>query len=671
MRYNNTAIYLEVVCLCFLILLGIVKIGFPEKESVTNTETVVEQQELKEEVSTEEINNVEIENLEKELKTQAEEISVSDTQETEEPVEKITEDIIKTEEKEKKKTDITEIKYAEFLEKKENGEITTVYFEDNKEELYVRDINGELFKTTNPDYETFKKDLLEEGLEVKNFTELRKNKEIRIKNNEVSSLDGLFGILLLFGIGAAFIWFLTREQSSSSNTISNMNLKTNNLTSNVKFATQKSSKTFNDIAGLKEVKKDLISIVDFLKNNSEYIEAGAKLPKGIILYGPPGTGKTLISKAMSGEANVNFLRASGSDFTEMYVGVGPKRVRELFREARAKAPCIIFIDEIDAVGAKRGPTENSEDKKTINAILTEMDGFTETENILVIGATNRIEDLDPALLRPGRFTDKFCIPLPETAEERLEIINIYSKNKKFAEDVDFNLLAKETIGFSPAQIEALLNEAAIISVQEKKKFIDKSIIEKAMFKMLLHGHAKENQSSRDKDELKLVAWHEAGHALIGKLNGKEVNKVTIVSSTSGAGGVTFTTPTKMGLHSVEDLKNEVKELYGGRIAEFLLFNDKEKVTTGASNDIDRATNIIKDIVTKYGMNETFGLLNLGNLEVDKETTLQEEIKLAKELENDTIKILTENKDKLEEIANLLLEKETIHEKDLDEIIFRQ
>ena len=671
MRYNNTAIYLEVVCLCFLILLGIVKIGFPEKESVTNTETVVEQQELKEEVSTEEINNVEIENLEKELKTQAEEISVSDTQETEEPVEKITEDIIKTEEKEKKKTDITEIKYAEFLEKKENGEITTVYFEDNKEELYVRDINGELFKTTNPDYETFKKDLLEEGLEVKNFTELRKNKEIRIKNNEVSSLDGLFGILLLFGIGAAFIWFLTREQSSSSNTISNMNLKTNNLTSNVKFATQKSSKTFNDIAGLKEVKKDLISIVDFLKNNSEYIEAGAKLPKGIILYGPPGTGKTHISKAMSGEANVNFLRASGSDFTEMYVGVGPKRVRELFREARAKAPCIIFIDEIDAVGAKRGPTENSEDKKTINAILTEMDGFTETENILVIGATNRIEDLDPALLRPGRFTDKFCIPLPETAEERLEIINIYSKNKKFAEDVDFNLLAKETIGFSPAQIEALLNEAAIISVQEKKKFIDKSIIEKAMFKMLLHGHAKENQSSRDKDELKLVAWHEAGHALIGKLNGKEVNKVTIVSSTSGAGGVTFTTPTKMGLHSVEDLKNEVKELYGGRIAEFLLFNDKEKVTTGASNDIDRATNIIKDIVTKYGMNETFGLLNLGNLEVDKETTLQEEIKLAKELENDTIKILTENKDKLEEIANLLLEKETIHEKDLDEIIFRQ
>ena len=250
----------------------------------------------------------------------------------------------------------------------------------------------------------------------------------------------------------------------------------------------------------------------------------------------------------------------------------------------------------------------------------------------------------------------------------MEIINLYSKDKKFNEDVDFKLIAKETIGFSPAQIESLLNEAAIISVQKNQKFINKEIIDEAMFKMVLQGHAKENQSSRDKEELKLVAWHEAGHALIGKLDGKEISKVTIISSTSGAGGVTFSTPQKMGLFSVENLKNEVKELYGGRIAEFLLYGDKNKVTTGASNDIDRATNIIKEIVTKYGMSDKFGLLNLEDLGLDKEKVLEEEIVLAKELENDTIKILKENKETLEKIAKELLEKETIYESDLDRII---
>lgn len=560
--------------------------------------------------------------------------------------------------------DVKTISYKEFKDLIDNNNVKTIYFSQTKDHIYFLDNDENIYKTANPNYELFQKEMLEEGIELKSFSDLTYQADNAVINRVMASV-----VLGLLVVGLIFI-LLKEEQSK------NMALfgQTNGRFGKVKDdyngnKSQISKKTFNDIAGLKEVKKDLNSIVDFLKNKDKYKKAGAKLPKGIILYGPPGTGKTLISKAISGEANVNFLQASGSDFIEMYVGVGPKRIRELFQKAKNKAPCIIFIDEIDAIGGKRSPNENSEDRKTINALLTEMDGFSETENILVIGATNRIEDLDPALLRPGRFTNKFCVPLPESPEERMEVINLYSKNKKFTEDVDFKALSKETIGFSPAQIESLLNESAIISVQDNKKFIDKESIDKAMFKMLLHGHAKENQSSRDKEELKLVAWHESGHALIGKLNGKEVSKVTIISSTSGAGGVTFSTPKKMGLNSVEDLKDEVRELYGGRAAEFILYGDKNKVTTGASNDIDRATNIIKEIVTKYGMNEKFGLLNLENLNLDKQMVLEEEIKLAKELENDTIKILTENKDKLEQIANALLEKETIYEKDLDSIIF--
>ncbi len=563
---------------------------------------------------------------------------------------------------------LEELSYIDFLKKKENKEISTVYYKEDNSYFYIKDTEKGILKINNPDYETFKKELLETGIEVKSIEELVETKELTYKIDKKETTDKIASFIFLLAVGGLIVYVITREdKETSSKLTNNLGIKDNNF-SNQK-AKQLSSKTFNDIAGLYEVKRDLNSVIDFLKNKEKYKNAGAKLPKGIILYGPPGTGKTLLSKALAGESGVNFLKASGSDFVEMYVGVGPKRIRELFKNAKAKAPCIIFIDEIDAIGKRRGTgIENSEDRKTINALLTEMDGFDEAENILVIGATNRIEDLDPALLRPGRFTNKFCVPLPCTPEERLEIINLYSKDKKFNEDVDFKLIAKETIGFSPAQIESLLNEAAIISVQKNQTFINKEIVDEAMFKMILQGHAKENQKDRDKEELNLVAWHEAGHALIGKLNGKEISKVTIIASTSGAGGVTFSTPQKMGLFSVEDLKNEVKELYGGRIAELLLYGDRNKVTTGASNDIDRATKIIKEIVTKYGMSDKFGLLNLEDLGLDKEKVLEEEILLAKELENDTIKILKENKEILEKIAKELLEKETIYESDLNRII---
>ncbi len=423
-------------------------------------------------------------------------------------------------------------------------------------------------------------------------------------------------------------------------------------------------KYFNDIAGLKEVKKDVKCLVDFIKNKEKYIEAGAKLPKGVILYGPPGTGKTLLAKAIAGEANIPFIYANGSSFIEMYVGVGPKRIRELFEKARKKAPCIIFIDEIDAIGSQRTGYDHSEDRKTLDALLTEMDGFKETENILVIAATNRIEDLDNALMRPGRFTDKYCVPLPETVNERMEVINLYIKNKKLADDVDLNSLAKDTIGFSPAKIEALLNSAAIISVQDGNGIIRRKDLDKAMTKLLMDGHMKEDNSERNKKEIEIVAYHEAGHALVGHLFGKDITKVTVIASTSGAGGVTFSIPKERGLSSARDVKGQIMELYAGRMAELMLFDgDKELVTTGATNDIERASKLIDSYVKKYGMSDKFGLLNLKD--EDDYKILDNKIEVAKELEKETYELLKKHKDVLTEIAESLIQSETIYEDEIN------
>lgn len=427
--------------------------------------------------------------------------------------------------------------------------------------------------------------------------------------------------------------------------------------------------TFNDIAGLKEVKRDVMCLVDFIINKDKYLEAGAKLPKGVLLYGAPGAGKTLLAKAVANEAGVPFIYMNGSDFIEKYVGVGAKRVRQLFEKARKQAPCIIFIDEIDAIGGKRDEDNaGGEDRKTLNALLTEMDGFMDSDNILVIGATNRIDDIDSALLRAGRFTDKFCVPLPETADERLEVFTLYARNKKLGDDIDLVSLAKETVGFSPAKIEALMNEAAIISVQEGRGYIKRSDVDSAMYKQLLHGHMKEDKK-RSVDEIRLVAYHEAGHALAGVLLGKEITKITIVGSTSGAGGVTFITPKEEGLLSVTDLKSDVMVSYGGRVAELILNNGvDERVTTGASSDICKATQLIHDIVVKYGMTDEFGLLNLERCGTSQEFIVNKEVELAKELEERTKELLSSNKNKLIALAERLIQSETILAGELQKII---
>lgn len=550
------------------------------------------------------------------------------------------------------KTDDSKLSYDKFIKMAKNKEISTVMINLNDTTFVATDNHKKNYTVDNPKYDNFKKDLLEYGIEVK---------ESRT-TNYMSYIFNFLQLAIMIFIMYKFYGVMLQQTKGSS---SEMIIQKNGENENGKVL---NNTTFADVAGLKQVKADLKLLVDFLKNPKKYNEAGAKMPKGVILYGPPGTGKTLLAKAIAGEANVPFLSMNGSDFVEMFVGVGAKRVRKLFEDAKKCAPCIVFVDEIDAIGGRRdiASAGNSEQRQTINALLAAMDGFASNEGILMIAATNRIEDLDPALIRPGRFDKQISVPLPDTPDERLEIIDIYKQDKKFAEDVDFKLLAKETIGFSPADIEALLNEAALISVQNNLKFINKKCIDDAIYKKLLRGHAKDDKN-RDEEELTLVAWHEAGHATIAKLCNMDVSKVTIVKSTSGAGGVNIIVPKKMGLYSIEELSNQVKMCYGGRCGEKLLYNDDNKLTTGASADIKQATNVIYEMITMYGMDKKYGLLNLNDMKIDNKMILDEAITLSKKLEKETFDLLNQYKDMHKAIVDVLLEKETIDGNELDEI----
>ena len=536
----------------------------------------------------------------------------------------------------------TEVTYNEFLQMVEEKRVKLVSIDlDDGDTFLFADFNDKIYQTDNPKYDDFKKDMLEKGVPIEEITE--------------SAFWKYFPLLIELGFFVGIFYLLMQSMKGQFE----------NKT--VAITPDKDKKTFKDVAGLKQVKSDMVLLVDFLKHPTKYHEAGAKLPKGVILNGPPGTGKTLLAKAIAGEANVPFFSVSGSDFVEMFVGLGAKRVRDLFATARKNAPCIVFIDELDAIGGARSKlSNNSEQRQTINALLAEMDGFNGSENILVIAATNRIEDLDSALIRPGRFDKHITVPLPETTDDRLEVIHLYTKDKKFAEDVNFNTLAKETLGFSPADIQSIINEAALISVQKDKKLIDRECIDDAIFKKLLKGHAKDD-AKRNIDEIKLVAWHEAGHAVIGKLTNMDVSKVTIVPSTSGAGRVNIIIPKKLGLYSVEELKNQIRMSYAGRCAERLLFDDDSKVTTGASSDIKVATNLIREMISVYGMNSKYGMLNLDALDVDKELILEEAVRLAQELEVETLKMLADHSDFHQAIVDILMERETISGEELEDL----
>lgn len=533
------------------------------------------------------------------------------------------------------------ITYNKFVKEMSDGSISKVIINFKSDTFRIIDKDGKTYITDNPKYADFKKDLLENGIKI-----VEKH-----DSNIPSTVLSILPMLLL----SVMLYLSYKQLNKSDNKITKQISKTPNV-------------NFKNVAGLKEVKKDMILLVDFLKTPQKYTDLGAKLPKGVVLYGPPGTGKTLIAKAIAGEAGVPFYSTSGSQFVEMYAGVGAKRIRTLFEEARKSAPCVIFIDEIDAIGSKRtGNLGNGEQRQTINELLTQMDGFEGSEGILVICATNRIEDLDEALIRPGRFDKQMLVSLPQTPAEREEILKIYTKNKKLAEDVDLTSLAKQLTGLSPAELESLINEATLISAQYNKPAVDNECIDKALYKLVFKGHAKD-KTERDLNENMLVAYHEVGHAFLARKYGVEVTKVTVIPSTSGVGGVTFMVP-KESLNSVEDMRNSVKISYGGRICELLLRGKQCEVTTGASNDIQQATATIKSMITNYGMDEEIGMINLDVLGTNNDKLILDRAKeMSKELYSEAKKDIFDNKDIIDTIAKILLEKETITGEELDRII---
>lgn len=545
------------------------------------------------------------------------------------------------------KVEPEEIFYNEFLTMVENDEVknVTINIKDGEQFLF-EDQEGKEYKTDNPKTDTFKEFLLQNDIKVK-----------ELKSDE-DSLSSILLSVVQMAIYFCLIMFLFKKMMPGNN--------------NDEIVEKVPNVTFDDIAGQEELKKDLQFVVEFLKNPKKYSEIGARMPKGVVLYGPPGTGKTLTAKAIAGTAGVPFFSVSGSDFVEMYVGLGAKRVRNLYKKAREKAPCIVFIDEIDAVGSSRGGMNgNSEKDQTINALLNELDGFNGKEGIITICATNRVEDLDAALIRPGRFDKQLAVPLPEK-EDRIKIMNVHTRGKKMADNINYDEISAMTVGFSGAAIEALFNEAAFIAVNEGCEEVQMSHIETAFYKMVMKGDKKTNQNKRDKEELKIVAYHEAGHAVATKLyTNDSVSKVTIISYTSGAGGVTFRTPQELGLYSKNYIKNLIKVMYAGRACENILLNSDDEITTGASNDIKQATNLIKQYLSVYGMNDKIGLINttdlLGNFQ-NPDIILEEASKLSVELYNDVKSDLEQLFPCIDEIAKTLLQNETISEKELNSII---
>ncbi len=432
--------------------------------------------------------------------------------------------------------------------------------------------------------------------------------------------------------------------------------------------------TFDSVAGLDEEKKDLQEVVEFLKEPKSFIDIGARVPKGFLLVGPPGTGKTLLAKAVAGEAGVPFFTISGSDFVEMFVGVGASRVRDLFAQAKKHKPCLIFIDEIDAVGRKRGAGlggSHDEREQTLNQLLVEMDGFASNEGIIVLAATNRVDILDPALLRPGRFDRKITVNPPDL-KGRLEMLYLHSANKKVNEDVDFKLIAQQTVGFTGADIENLLNESAILAVREKKESFNMSHIREAYIKVTV-GTEKKNRLQPQKEKL-ITAYHEIGHALIHEVL-TELDPVHIISiiPTGSAGGYTMHAPsTDYSYNSKTKMLQEIVSLLGGRVAEEIFFDD---ITTGASNDIQRATKIADSIVTKFGMS-TLGPVRYGDddhdvflgrdlstrrtISTSKKNSIDEEIKtIIDTAHKEAFEIINKYKDICETATKLLLDNDKI------------
>ena len=567
--------------------------------------------------------------------------------------------------------------YNEFMENLANGK--------DKEVMLVPRDRAQTYEVTGKlsDYaenESFYAVLPKSENVVKKITDITEKQKIELvtKADPESStwLVILADVLPLALLVFLAFFFLNKQMAGNRSSMDFGKSK-------ARLSDNKNKVTFKDVAGLKEEKEEVRELIDFLKNPKKFQKLGARIPKGVLLMGPPGTGKTLLARAVAGEANVPFYFISGSDFVELFVGVGASRVRDMFQQAKRNAPCLIFIDEIDAVGRQRGTGlggGHDEREQTLNQLLTEMDGFGENEGIIIIAATNRPDVLDPALLRPGRFDRQVTVSLPDI-KGREEILAVHAKNKKLAKDVTLTNLAKRTPGFSGADLENLLNEAALLAVRRDKDAITMHEVDEATDRVLM-GPAKVSHKYSEKDR-RLVAYHEAGHAVIGlKLaNASDVQKVTIIPRGS-AGGYNMMVPSEEKLCSTKtDLLEQVTGLLGGRVAEEVVFKE---ITTGAENDFSKATKIVRAMVTEYGMSD------LGPMQLEQqegaaflgrdynktrnfsETVAHEIDEEMRKIINgcyvDAKKIIKENRELLNLIAETLLEYETLTKEQIDYLV---
>ena len=569
--------------------------------------------------------------------------------------------------------------YSELISKIESGEVKEVELSYDGTTAIVELTNDNVPKEVNiPSVDNLMTSL-DESMKAGTITVTEEDQSIFMI---ILQLLTPFGILIIFFI----FWFLLMGGINQGGAGGSKTMSFGKSKARMINPGEKGRVTFNDVAGVDEEKEELEEIVEFLKSPKKFTDMGARIPKGVLLVGQPGTGKTLLAKAVAGEAGVPFFFISGSDFVEMFVGVGASRVRDLFDEAKKKAPCIIFIDEIDAVGRQRGAGlggGHDEREQTLNQLLVEMDGFTANEGVIVLAATNRPDVLDKALLRPGRFDRQIVVSNPDV-KAREQILEVHSRKKKLASDVDLKTIAKNTSGFSGADLENVLNEAALLAARRNLNQITMAEVEDAMVKVTM-GPEKRTRVRSDKEQ-KLVAYHEAGHAVVSRFLATQdpVHEISIIPR-GMAGGYTMYRPTEdKNFMSRTEMLETIISLLGGRASEQLILDD---ISTGASNDIERATKIARDMVTKYGMSARIGTITLGGNQ--EELFLGRDIAHAKEYSEETAAVIDEeikniidacykkatellsaNEDKLHKVAGVLLEKEKIAGDEFD-AIFQQ
>lgn len=550
------------------------------------------------------------------------------------------------------------ITYNRFLEEMADGKIDKVFYTD-RDVLKGIYKDGEHFVTDNPRREGFKEALLLNDIVVDEMQQ----------QAQVEKTAGFIVTILIF---AGLLFFLSKRTSKQAQgSMGKLALK--NVSSDDQVTV-----TFKNVAGNEEAKESIMEMVDFIQHPEKYAQYGARLPRGILFYGLPGTGKTLMAKAVAGEAGVPFYAVSGSDFVQVYVGVGAGRIRDLFKKARESGKCVIFIDEIDALGKKRdgGPEGGGNDERdqTLNALLAEMSGFHDNEGIVVIAATNRLDTLDEALLRPGRFDRHIEIGLPDI-KGRLHILKLHCNNKPLDHDVDLKQVAQQTVYFSGAKLESLMNEAAIIAAKRNSGTIQGADIDKAFYTVIA-GAEKKDRSNIAQLDRQITAYHEAGHALVTRLVAPEntVSRITIIPSTKGAGGFSMNIPPDRMYYKKRDMENSIRIALAGRGAEELIFGE-DNVTTGASNDLEKATDILINMVRRFGMNSKSGLLNYDVLYQNGFREVQgdilEECKDQMErLYGEVKDLLADKRHLLEVIAQALLEKENLDEKQLEDLMKR-